>query len=180
MQCFLPYSDFDESAKCLDYRRLGKQRVECLQILNVLEKYPHKCKFCGRGLDCDMDTDGTCRDGKHCYPISTPWYNHPAVLMWKNHKEMLIAYGYVICQEWKMRGYKDNLIHKFKDLTRDDNIPGFQYAKYWPDWLGNENFHSSHRAALLAKNYDYYSKFGWKEAPLISYWWPTKHLTNQN
>lgn len=33
MQTFLPYPDFLESAKCLDYRRLGKQRVECLQLL---------------------------------------------------------------------------------------------------------------------------------------------------
>jgi hypothetical protein len=32
MQTFLPYPDFARSAACLDYRRLGKQRVECLQI----------------------------------------------------------------------------------------------------------------------------------------------------
>lgn len=33
MQTFLPYPDFHESAKVLDMRRLGKQRVETLQIL---------------------------------------------------------------------------------------------------------------------------------------------------
>ena len=33
MQTFLPYPDFVKSAKVLDYRRLGKQRVECLQLL---------------------------------------------------------------------------------------------------------------------------------------------------
>ena len=33
MNTFLPYPDFKDSAKCLDMRRLGKQRVECLQIL---------------------------------------------------------------------------------------------------------------------------------------------------
>jgi len=32
MQTFLPYADFKESAQCLDYRRLGKQRVEAKQI----------------------------------------------------------------------------------------------------------------------------------------------------
>lgn len=37
MQTFVPYDDFREIAQCLDYRRLGKQRVECLQILNALE-----------------------------------------------------------------------------------------------------------------------------------------------
>lgn len=36
MQTFLPYPDFDESAKCLDRQRLGKQRVEVLQILKAL------------------------------------------------------------------------------------------------------------------------------------------------
>ena len=38
MQTFLPYSDFIKSAKCLDYRRLGKQRVEAWQIYNTLKK----------------------------------------------------------------------------------------------------------------------------------------------
>lgn len=36
MQTFLPYADFSMSAKCLDYRRLGKQRVEAMQILNAI------------------------------------------------------------------------------------------------------------------------------------------------
>lgn len=36
MQTFLPYADFSQSAKCLDYRRLGKQRIEAYQILNSL------------------------------------------------------------------------------------------------------------------------------------------------
>lgn len=33
MQTFLPYADFQKSACCLDMRRLGKQRVEALQLL---------------------------------------------------------------------------------------------------------------------------------------------------
>lgn len=36
MQTFLPYKSFVETAKCLDWRRLGKQRVEALQLLNAL------------------------------------------------------------------------------------------------------------------------------------------------
>lgn len=32
MQTFLPYPDFEESARVLDYRRLGKQRLEADQI----------------------------------------------------------------------------------------------------------------------------------------------------
>lgn len=36
MQTFLPYADFAASAKCLDRQRLGKQRVEVLQLLRAL------------------------------------------------------------------------------------------------------------------------------------------------
>ena len=37
MQTFLPYPNFADSLDCLDYRRLGKQRVEAFQIINALE-----------------------------------------------------------------------------------------------------------------------------------------------
>lgn len=36
VQTFLPYSDFRESASALDDKRLGKQRVETLQIMGAL------------------------------------------------------------------------------------------------------------------------------------------------
>ena len=36
MQTFLPYPDFVASAQALDYRRLGKQRVECNQLLDAI------------------------------------------------------------------------------------------------------------------------------------------------
>jgi hypothetical protein len=38
MQTFLPYAGFTESAEALDYRRLGKQRVECFQLLKALKQ----------------------------------------------------------------------------------------------------------------------------------------------
>ncbi len=37
MQTFLPYPDFKKSLQSLDYRRLGKQRVEAYQILRALK-----------------------------------------------------------------------------------------------------------------------------------------------
>lgn len=77
MQTFLPYPDFAQSAKCLDNRRLGKQRVECLQILKALND------------------------------PSYGWQNHPAVKMWRNFELALVDYGLAICAEWTMRGYND-------------------------------------------------------------------------
>lgn len=79
MQTFLPYPDFRLSAECLDYRRLGKQRVEAMQIINVLE---------GR---------------------SEGWKNHPAVKMWIGYTDALKCYFNVISEEWIKRGYKHNI-----------------------------------------------------------------------
>jgi len=95
MQTFLPYSDFLSSAKCLDNKRLGKQRVECLQILNTLL------------------TEGS------------GWSNHPAVKMWKFHEACLADYGFHICNEWIGRGFRDTVAEKLGDLLtlcRDDSI----------------------------------------------------------
>lgn len=36
MQTFLPYPSIIKSLRCLDNKRLGKQRVETLQILRAL------------------------------------------------------------------------------------------------------------------------------------------------
>jgi len=79
MQTFLPYKDFQKTVECLDYKRLGKQRVETMQIMNVL---------CG---------------------LSSGWANHPAVLMWENYEEKLLEYQFVTIAEWTARGYKDNV-----------------------------------------------------------------------
>lgn len=79
MQTFLPYPDFAESARALDQRRLGKQRVEALQVLNALAK----------------TTGG--------------WRNHPAVRMWRGHEDALKLYTLVVCREWRARGFADSV-----------------------------------------------------------------------
>lgn len=86
MQTFLPYEDFDQSAKCLDRQRLGKQRVEAMQIMRSLA-----------GL-----TKG--------------WQNHPAVKMWKDYEGALTLYAIAICTEWRRRGYKDTCEAKITAL----------------------------------------------------------------
>lgn len=37
MQTFLPLASFSETASVLDWRRLGKQRVECLQLIKAID-----------------------------------------------------------------------------------------------------------------------------------------------
>ena len=81
MQTFLPYASFKKSVQVLDYRRLGKQRVEGMQILNVLLNVSDK-----KG-----------------------WKNHPAVLMWKGHENALKLYVNTCINEWVARGYNNSM-----------------------------------------------------------------------
>jgi Pyrimidine dimer DNA glycosylase len=88
MQTFLPFRDYALSAKSLDNLRLGKQRVETLQILNVLT---------GR---------------------SEGWQNHPAVRMWAGHERSLCIYGMHICDEWFYeRSFADTVGDKIRYIA---------------------------------------------------------------
>jgi len=87
LQTFVPYADFEKSATHLDMRRLGKQRVETLQIINAIVS-PDK-----------------------------GWKNHPATKMWRENVNGLSAYGVAICDEWISRGYKDTCRDKIISLV---------------------------------------------------------------
>lgn len=141
MQTFLPYGDFDQSAKCLDHVRLGKQRVETLQILRA------------------------------CLGMTKGWISHPAVLMWTGYEAALAVYGLAICSEWTKRGFRDTVAEQLLATASDAGEICCHTPKV-PSWLGMRAFHSAHRAALLAKNPDWYSQFGWREQASIQYVWP--------
>lgn len=148
MQTFLPYSNFIRSTRCLDNKRLGKQRVEAYQILKCLIEGPYLT------------------NGKH-----RPWYNHPAVQMWKGYEYSLFRYGLAVCWEWKLRDFKDIICRKLVILDKLRIYP----VKYeYPKWLGNPKFHVSHRSNLLRKDPKWYGQFGWKEPNDLPYYWPTK------
>lgn len=108
MQTFLPYQNPYKSAKVLDLRRLGKQRLECVQIarnlLNLTEK---------KG-----------------------WSNHPAVKMWKGYEPYLIkVYFKAIIDEWVGRGYKNEKISlHYKELY--DIVKDRKSIK--PPWITKE------------------------------------------
>jgi hypothetical protein len=82
MQTFLPFSDFKKSFKVLDYKRLGKQRVEALQLLNILS-----------GVS-----------------IGKGWTSHPALKMWVGYEEALKYYANLCIAEWINRGYKNTIV----------------------------------------------------------------------
>jgi hypothetical protein len=151
VQTFLPYPGFEASAEVLDDRRLGKQRVEVLQVLRALTREQYG------------------------------WKNHPAVRMWTGYEEALAAYGFAICQEWSRRGHADTcavkigtevadagvgvgVVRSQKELARDGALPR---------WLGDERVHRSHRLSLLHKDPDHYAPLFEGEADDGSgYVWP--------
>lgn len=98
---FLPWPDHVKTAKSLDNKRLGKQRVEGLQILRV-----------NLGL-----TKG--------------WRNHPAAVMWRKHEGVLAEYICAMCDEWEARGYVDNVRAQVLELWKTNDFPTSSFELPW-------------------------------------------------
>jgi hypothetical protein len=129
MQTFLPVADFEESARLLDSPRLGKQRVETLQVLRALELPDYG------------------------------WTSHPVVRMWRGRTPALVVYGRAMVAEWRSRGFADStdrLISEFAPESADATQADMAAAGLLPTWVGNEELHRSHRSNLLAKDPGFY------------------------
>jgi hypothetical protein len=151
MQTFLPSADFEASARMLDVRRLGKQRVEALQVLNALTVPGHG------------------------------WRNHPAVLMWRGYEEALVRYCLEVCTVWCELGFADTCATKVTTALRDRlgtarvrTQTELAAAGDLPPWLGDEPLHRSHRSSLLRKNPDHYRPLFGDEPDDLEYVWPVR------
>ncbi len=150
MQTFLPYADFERSARALDPKRLGKQRVETIQVVRALTRP-------GYG-----------------------WANHPAVLMWKGHEEALGRYGVTCCAVWTELGFGDTCALTITTdlraagvatLRSQDELAG---AGLLPPWLGDEAVHRSHRSALVRKDPEFYRPLFPDVPDDLPYHWPVR------
>jgi hypothetical protein len=149
MQTFLPVADFTASARLLDNPRLGKQRVECLQVLRALELPDYG------------------------------WANHPVVTMWRGHTAGLVVYALAMVRVWRERGFADStetLIAEFAPDAAAMTQAEAAAAGLLPSWVGNEELHRSHRSNLLAKDPEFYRArftelFG-PEPDDLPYVWP--------
>ena len=146
MQTFLPYKNFYESAKVLDQKRLGKQRDEVLQLLNSIR----------------ASKEGTPYKG---------WKNHPCRHMWymkdkHDFSNALVEYGLDVCIAWKERGYKDTCFHKI--AAHYNKGAGHHY----PERLGRDDIHQSHRSMLIQKDYFWYKNIWPDERDDLEYVWP--------
>jgi hypothetical protein len=149
MQTFLPYPNFLASARALDQKRLGKQRVEAIQVL--------------RGLTWP-------RYG---------WRNHPAVRMWAGYEEALVRYGLDVCAVWCEPGRADTCAATLtSDLAAACGVSivrtqqELAEAGELPPWLGREDVHRSHRSSLLRKDPGYYGPLFGDVPPDLEYVWP--------
>jgi hypothetical protein len=149
VQTFLPHPDFAASAAALDTRRLGKQRVEALQVLRALTR----------------ETYG--------------WKRHPAVRMWVGYAEGVAAYGVATCLEWVARGGADTVAGTIGvDLAAAGlpSVPRTQHeldrAGALPEWIHDARIHASHRAALVRKDPEHYGPLFPEADPAMPYFWP--------
>ncbi|MFB8085733.1 MSMEG_6728 family protein [Streptomyces sp. NPDC055992] len=150
MQTFLPFPDFTESARVLDPRRLGKQRVETLQVF--------------RGLTVP----------------GYGWRRHPAVRMWAGYEEALVRYGLDICAVWTAEGRADTCAdtlvrdfraHRAAVTVRSQDRLGADGDL--PQWLGTTDFHRSHQSALVRKDPEHYRDRFPRVPDDLPYVWPT-------
>jgi hypothetical protein len=150
VQTFLPYPDFEQSARALDAKRLGKQRVEALQVVRALT----------------WPTYG--------------WANHPVVLMWKGFEEALGRYGFVCCTVWTELGFGDTCAATIAADLRVIGVetvrtqPELAAAGALPTWLGDEALHRSHRSALVRKDPDRYRPIFPEVPDDLPYLWPVR------
>lgn len=113
MNTFLPYPSFRASAKVLDNKRLGKQRMEVWQIYLALTKKDYG------------------------------WKNHPAVKMWKGFERALVDYGQSICIEWQSRGFKDQMLNRFVKAERKLSLRNDFLLPSWLGCPGFHGSHRS-------------------------------------
>lgn len=129
MQTFLPYPAFAESARVLDSGRLGKQRVETMQILRAIS-FP----ICGR---------------QRC----------PVVGMWRGHVPALTAYGLAVTDTWWERGHADTVQPQIRESAPEvdgRSQESLAAEGLLPPWVGAPAVHEGHRSRLMAKDAAFY------------------------
>lgn len=96
--------------------------------------------------------------------------------MWVGHESWLAMYGYMICQEWVSRNYKDTLMPYFFNYMADTGFLHLEKVPL-PSFIGDRDFHLSHRSNLIRKFPEHYGKY-WPNTPNnLEYVWPTSRST---
>lgn len=133
MQTFLPYKDFQSSAKVLDNKRLNKQILEGYQILKVLSSDDPKAA----------------------------WRNHPAVKMWRGHEKALLHYVMSCVEEADARGIKT--VNNVANINALSLANYENWGDGLPNWFHDPEMSrrvtTTHKANLYIKDPEYYHEF---------------------
>lgn len=150
MQTFLPHPDFAASAAVLDRSRLGKQRVEVIQVVRALVVPDYG------------------------------WRHHPAALMWRGYLEALGCYGHAVTDAWVAQGRADTCRATIDADLRAHGVEHVRSqaelaaAGLLPPWLGDPDLHLSHRSALVRKDPEHYRRFFPDVPDDLPYVWPVQ------
>lgn len=161
---FVISSDFDECARYLDRKRLGKQRVEAYQVLRILLflhrlgehfKHPYPGGSTGRDIvkrsewvkeirtrysneEMGLTFDGELVPMARAFRLG--FSSHPIVRMWVGYENALKLYINAMIKEWLNRGYKNTMATY--DVPENSTKP-------W--WVYTKALINSHKASLHRK-----------------------------
>lgn len=195
MQTFMPYPQFHRVAEVLDDARLGAQRKEAAQILQIHLGIP---------------------TAKGTEPIG--WRAHPIVHCWRGHEGALCAYGRAMCCAYAERGFHDRLwvyfdmllsyfkgcggievLQAFADVLRPngEEPPLVRACAIWlagrprrdavctqtlPPLMAQTSTHRAYRRLLIQKNPTHYARY-WPEENVPEarmYWVEQTYLAHRD
>jgi hypothetical protein len=130
---FVTAPTVEECASNLDNKRLGKQRVEAKQIIDILESN----KVQG-------------------------FSNHPIVGQWRGFTQALKVYYNAMFDEWAERGFKNEKLSRYQivqdpklsHLVKDPN----EIVVMFPAWFFSPIMHLTHKCDLYRKKPEFYGQ----------------------
>jgi hypothetical protein len=128
---YLPFSDFDQTARALNNLDLNVSITTAATVLNTLH-----------------EVDGAPKLGQ----------NNPLVRMWRTYELQLASYGMSLCEEAARRGIPvvkpDRSLEYFE--WHFTNAASGDVKMTRPEWLNDPRFLNSERRALLVRDAEHY------------------------
>lgn len=162
---FIIVPNIQLTADMMDKKRIGKQRIEVKQIIDILE---------------EIDKNGSSK--------SKSRVSHPAIKSWIGYTNHLKVYFNIIVRKWISYGFKNN--YELYDIDErpynivpcifDGKTASYDISKFnqysFPFWVSFPPFYMSHQASLCRKDPLHYRGLLRDELkPFLNngYFWPS-------
>lgn len=150
MITWLTHMSYGKTARALDDRTLGHQRVEAFELFDAL---------LGGGDESLL--------------------RRPVAKMWVGCEYALGVYGMLMCMEWtNSRGCADSLFFKFYNAIQEIKKEEQDFSYVEPPWFRDVDVLRSHRSNLIRRQREhgtgqhYLDQFGKKTPDSMPYLWP--------